>query len=141
MRSFFQELSQDLCPDATSLHPWCDIKRPQIDVPLGNLLLNPANVLAIGHDDPDFVQLEKSSEVLLFAILIPPEQTFDEPTHRLEVQIACEGNIIVPCFTKLNIHGRILADDAKSQGSMSDMAMFQQLSQRPSLFLEDGIDC
>src|SRR5215469_8171742 len=63
------------------------IQGPEIDAPLRNLLLNPANVLAIGGDDLDFVQFEKSSEVLLFTSLVPAEQTFIDFAHRFEVRL------------------------------------------------------
>ena len=73
--------------------------------PFRNLLLNPTNILAIGSDDPDFVQLEESGEVQLFTTLVPAKQAFDDFTHCLEVQIPRERGIISAGSTKGDVHG------------------------------------
>ena len=78
----------------------------EIDATFRNLLLNPANVSAVGDDDPDFLQLEKLSEVLFFTTLVPAEHTFYDFTDRFEVQIACESDIIFASCTKRNLHSR-----------------------------------
>lgn len=100
----FPEAFPRPCTDATPLHRAPDIERAEIDALLENLLLNPANVLAIGRDDPDFVQLEKSSKVLFLAVCVPPEQRVDDSTHSFEVQVSCEINIIVLGCTKFDVH-------------------------------------
>lgn len=68
-----------------------------------NLLLNPANVLPIGSNNTDLVELEELIKVFVLAHLIPAEQAHDDPTHRLEVHGPCEGNIWLACFSKANV--------------------------------------
>jgi hypothetical protein len=68
-----------------------------------NLLLNPTNIMCVSSNDPDFIELEKLSKVLLPAGLIPSEQAIDNPAHCFEVHIARESEVLIGRCQKLDV--------------------------------------
>jgi hypothetical protein len=84
---------KDLRSHSLPLHCWRYVERAQVYAPLFNLLLNPARVPSIGSNDPDLLELEELMKVFVLAHFIPAEQALDDPTHRLDVHGAREGDI------------------------------------------------
>ena len=80
-------------PHSLPLHDWRYVERAKVYARRFNLLLNPANVLPIGRNNPDFIELEELIKVLVFAHFIPAEQALDHRAHRLEVHGTREGEI------------------------------------------------
>jgi hypothetical protein len=59
--------------------------------------------MCVSSNDPDFIELEKLSKVLLLAGLIPSEQAIDNPAHCFEVHIARESEVLIGRCTKLDV--------------------------------------
>jgi hypothetical protein len=63
-----------LCSNAAPLHRRRNVKGAEVYRCTVNLLLNPTNIMCVSSNDPDFIELEKLSKVLLLAGLIPPNK-------------------------------------------------------------------
>jgi hypothetical protein len=103
IRGVCQQYLKNLRSNALPLHQRRHIERAKVDGRILNLLLNPANILLIGGNNPDFVEFEELSKVFVLALFVPAEQALDDPTHRLEVHFTRESEIPIARRSKSNI--------------------------------------
>ena len=98
-----QKYVQNFRPNAAPLHRGHHVERAKVDRPVFNLLLNPTHILSIGDDDADFLNFEESSKAPLLPRLIPAEESLDDSTHSLEIEVAGEDEVFTARCSKRNL--------------------------------------
>src|SRR5262249_46709812 len=92
--------------DSPSLPRRGHVQLPEIERSVSLSRLDPADIAAIGDDDAYLLDPELLGELPVLSFSIPSEEAFDDPAHRLEIDLLRKPVVIEPCCSKSSDHER-----------------------------------